>query len=98
MFGLAGAMPNINNFSSKADVLKFAIEFTASEDMNGARIFNKERAQELYEFICKNVELPDTPLTQWKDVINQADDIAKMIKEYLVQTINAQKANENTAR
>lgn len=98
MFGLAGAMPNINNFSSRADALKFAIEFTASEDMNGARIFNKERAQELYEFICKNVELPDTPLTQWKDVINQADDIAKMIKEYLVQTINAQKANENTAR
>lgn len=91
-------MPNINNFSSKADALKFAIEFTASVDMNGARIFDKEKAQELFEFICKNVELPDTPLTQWKDVINQADDIAKMIKEYLVQTINAQNANENTAK
>ena len=98
MFGLAGAMPNINNFGSKADALKFAIEFTASVDVNGARTFDKEKAQELYEFICKNVELPDTPLTQWKDVINQADDIAKMIKEYLEQTINAQTANENTAK
>lgn len=98
MFGLAGAMPNINNFSSKADALKFAIEFTSSSDMSGSRTFDKERAQELFEFICKNVELPDTPLTQWKDVINQADDIAKMLKEYLVRTINAQKANENTAK
>lgn len=91
-------MPNINNFSSKADALKFAIEFTSSSDMSGSRAFDKEKAQELFEFICKNVELPDTPLTQWKDVISQADDIAKMIKEYLVQTINAQKANENTAK
>lgn len=98
MFGLTGAMPNINNFSSKADALKFAIEFTSSSDMSGSRTFDKEKAQELFEFICKNVELPDTPLTQWKDVINQADDIAKMIKEYLGQTINAQKANENTAK
>lgn len=97
MFGLAGAMPNINNFSSKADALKFAIEFTASVDMNGARTFDQEKAQELFEFICKNVELPDTPLTQWKDVINQADDIAKMIKEYLAQTINTHKMNENNA-
>ena len=98
MFGLAGAMPNINNFSSKADALKFAIEFTASVDVNGARTFDKERAHELFKFICKNVELPNTPLTQWKDVINQADDIAKMIKEYLVRSINAQTANENTAK
>lgn len=90
-------MPNINNFSSKADALKFAIEFTSSSDMSGSRTFERRKRKSYSSSSVKNVELPDTPLTQWKDVINQADDIAKMIKEYLVQTINAQKANENTA-
>lgn len=96
MFGLAGAMPNINNFGSKADALKFAIEFTSSLDVNGARIFDKEKAQELFGFICKSVDLPDTPLTQWKDVISHTDDIAKMIKEYLTQIINSHNSNANT--
>lgn len=76
MFGLAGAMPNINNFSSKADALKFAIEFTASVDMNGSRTFDKEKAQELFEFICKNVELPDVR-------VNPADGLVEFAKEYI---------------
>lgn len=89
--------PTMRNFQSKAEALQFAIEFTASTSMGGRKA-DLAAAKELYDFICKNVELPDTPLTQWKDVINQADDIAKIIKECLVQTINAQKANENTAK
>lgn len=89
-------MPNINNFGSKADALKFAIEFTSSVDVNGARIFDKEKAQELFDFICKSIDLPDTPLTQWKDVISHTDDIAKMIKEYLTQIINSHKSDANT--
>lgn len=76
MFGLAGAMPNINNFSSKADALKFAIEFTSSSDMSGSRTFDKEKAKELYDFICKNVELPDVRP-------NPADGLVEFAKEYI---------------
>lgn len=76
MFGLAGAMPNINNFSSKADALKFAIEFTSSSDMSGSRTFDKEKAKELFDFICKNVELPDVRP-------NPADGLVEFAKEYI---------------
>lgn len=76
MFGLAGAMPNINNFSSKADALKFAIEFTSSSDMSGSRTFDKDKAKELFDFICKNVELPDVRP-------NPADGLVEFAKEYI---------------
>ena len=81
MFGLAGAMPNINNFSSKADALKFAIEFTSSSDMSGSRTFDKEKAKELFDFICKNVELPDVR-------VNPADGLVEFAKEHIEKLAN----------
>ena len=69
-------MPNISNFSSKADALKFAIEFTSSSDMSGSRTFDKDKAQELFDFICKNVELPDVR-------VNPADGLVEFAKEYI---------------
>lgn len=75
-------MPNINNFSSKADALKFAIEFTASSDMSGSRTFDKEKAQELFDFICKNVELPDVR-------VNAADGLVEFAKEYIEKLAKA---------
>ena len=82
MFGLAGAMPNINNFSSKADALKFAIEFSSSSDMSGSRTFDKEKAKELFDFICKNVELPDVRP-------NPADGLVEFAKEYIEKLAKA---------
>lgn len=67
---------SMNNFQSKAEVLKYAIEFTSSSDMSGSRTFDKEKAQELFDFICKNVNLPDVRP-------NPADGLVEFAKEYI---------------
>ena len=90
--------PNINNFASKSDAVKFAIEFTARFSDDGTeRIPNLDAAQALYDFICKNVELPETQLAQWGDVIANANEIAEMVKQHFIEQMNKAKANENTA-
>jgi hypothetical protein len=50
---------SMNNFQSKAEALKYAIEFTETVNISEPNTVNYEAAQELFNFICKNVELPD---------------------------------------
>ena len=61
MMGLSGGTTytSIHNFQSKADALHYAIEFTATMACDGGRKANYEAAKELYDFICKNVQLPE---------------------------------------
>lgn len=61
MMGLSGGTTytSFHNFQSKADALHYAIEFTATMACDGGRKANYEAAKELYDFICKNVQLPD---------------------------------------
>jgi hypothetical protein len=92
------ATPNINKFESKAEAIKFAIEFTANYTEDGAIVANLTAAQELFDFICKNVELPETQLAQWGDVIANATDIAEMVKQHFVELMNKEKANEQAHR
>lgn len=66
---------SINNFQSKAEAIQFAIEFTASASMGGRKA-DLEAAKELYDFICKNVELPDVRP-------NPADGLVEFAKEYI---------------
>lgn len=54
LLGCAG----IASFQTKAEALQFAINFTATDTDNGTKA-NYEAAQELFDFICKNVKLPD---------------------------------------
>lgn len=68
-------MPTMRNFQSKAEALQFAIEFTASSSM-GVRKADIEAAKELYDFICKNVELPDVRP-------NPADGLVEFAKGYI---------------
>lgn len=68
-------MPTMRGFSSKAEALQFAIEFTASSSMGGRKV-EIEAAQELYDFICKNVELPDVHA-------NPADGLVEFAKKYI---------------
>ena len=68
-------MPTMRNFNSKAEALQFAIEFTASSSMSGRKA-DLEAAKELYDFICKNVELPDV-------IVNPADGLVEFAKEYI---------------
>ena len=68
-------VPTIKSFQSKAEALQFAIEFTASSSMGGRKV-ELEAAKELYDFICKNVELPDVKP-------NPADGLVEFAKEYI---------------
>ena len=68
-------MPTMRNFQSKAEALQFAIEFTASSSMGGRKV-ELEAAKELFDFICKNVELPDVRP-------NPADGLVEFAKEYI---------------
>ena len=68
-------MPTMRSFNSKAEAIQFAIEFTASSSMGGRRA-DLEAAKELYDFICKNVELPDVRP-------NPTDGLVEFAKEYI---------------
>ena len=68
-------MPTMRSFNSKAEALQFAIEFTASASMDGRKV-DLEAAKELYDFICKNVELPDVR-------VSPADGLVEFAKEYI---------------
>lgn len=69
------SMPTMRNFQSKAEAIQFAIEFTASSSMGGRKV-ELEAAKELYDFICKNVELPDVRP-------NPADGLVEFAKKYV---------------
>ena len=56
--GLTGT-PGLTGFKSKGEALKYAIEF-ATEFKDGEKSVNYPAAEELYKFICKHIELPDT--------------------------------------
>lgn len=68
-------MPTMRSFNSKAEALQFAIEFTASASMEGRKV-DLEAAKELYDFICKNVNLPDVKP-------NPADGLVEFAREYI---------------
>ena len=68
-------MPTMRSFNSKSEALQFAIEFTASSSMDGRKV-ELEAAKELFDFICKNVELPDVRS-------NPADGLVEFAKKYI---------------
>ena len=57
-FGLAGSY-SAGGFNTKAEALHFAIVFTATITESGNEP-NTEKAQTLFDFITKNVQLPET--------------------------------------
>jgi hypothetical protein len=67
---------SMNDLQSKADAIKYAIEFTEIVELHGSNRVNYEAAQELFDFICKNVELPDVRP-------NPADGLVEFAKEYI---------------
>ena len=70
--GFAGLPATMNGFKSKADALKFAIEFTVGCDASINRVPNYNAAQELFDFICKNVNLPDVEQDKAADFLDYA--------------------------
>lgn len=74
-------MPTMRGFNSKAEAIQFAIEFTASSSMGGRKV-ELEAAKELFDFICKNVELPDVRS-------NPADGLVEFAKKYIEELVKS---------
>ncbi len=74
----------MRSFNSKAEALQFAIKFTASSLMGGHKV-ELEAAKELYDFICKNVNLPDVRP-------NPADSLVEFAKEYIEKLVKIKEA------
>ena len=58
-YGFSGS----SSLKSKADALKYAIEFTSTGEYPN-RVPDMAKAKELFDFICKNVKLPDVETDQ----------------------------------
>ena len=67
---------SMNDLQSKADAIKYAIEFTEIVELHGSNKVNYDAAQELFDFICKNVNLPDVNP-------NPTDGLVEFAKEYI---------------
>lgn len=75
---------SMNDLQSKADAIKYAIEFTEIVELHGSNRVNYDAAQELFDFICKNVNLPDVKP-------NPADGLVELAKEYIEKLENDKK-------
>ena len=53
----------MSSLKSKAEALKYAIEFTSTGEYPN-RQYNMKKAKELFDFICENVKLPDVEVDQ----------------------------------
>ena len=53
----------MSSLKSKAEALKYAIEFTSTGEYPN-RQYNMKKAKELFDFICENVKLPDIEVDQ----------------------------------
>ena len=55
--GLYGG--NDSRLSSKAGAMEFAIMMNTASDERGRAVVNYREAKRLFDFICRNVRLPD---------------------------------------
>ena len=71
---------NINQIRTKADLVKYAVEFTANPGTCcQSATPNYEMAQGLIDFFNKNVTLPDTDACTLTDIVESMKDAVKVI-------------------
>lgn len=68
---------------TKADALRYAIDLTTTRDEQYNSIPNLEKAKEVFDFFCGNVELADTEAISVSDIIDPLFDKIKEVKEQL---------------
>ena len=84
---MAGTPANINQIRTKADLVKYAVEFTAkvktNSDYTETKIPDYEKAQGLIDFFNKNVSLPDTDtsMSELMGIVKAAAEAVAASKE-----------------
>lgn len=91
--GISGSP--MSSLKSKADALKYAIEFTATGEYPH-RAPDIKKAKELFEFICENVKLPDVEVDQLSNSLNGFTSLMeKLSKEK--ETVNEENNESSNA-
>ena len=75
-YGISGS----SSLKSKADALKYAIEFTATGEYPN-RLPDMTKAKELFDFICENVQLPDVETDQLSNSLNGFTSMMERLSE-----------------
>lgn len=86
-YGFSGS----SSLKSKADALKYAIEFTSTGEYPN-RLPDMTRAKELFDFICENVQLPDVETDQLSNSLNGFTSMMERLSEKKKET--QEKVNE----
>ena len=58
---------------SKATAMQYALDSTATYE-NGQKVLHTDKAKDIFDFICANVELPDVPLSEFLGELNKTLD------------------------
>ena len=77
----------MSSLKSKADALKYAIEFTATGEYPN-RTPDIKKAKELYNFICENVQLPDVETNQLSNSLNSFTSLMEKLSKEKDETVN----------
>lgn len=77
----------MSSLKSKADALKYAIEFTATGEYSN-RAPDIKKAKELYNFICENVQLPDVETDQLFNTLNGFTSLMEKLSKEKDETVN----------
>lgn len=75
-YGFSGS----SSLKSKADALKYAIEFTGTGEYPN-RVPDMAKAKELFDFICSNVQLPDVETDQLSNSLNGFTSMMERLSE-----------------
>ena len=75
-YGFSGS----SSLKSKADALKYAIEFTSTGEYPN-RVPDMTKAKELFDFICENVQLPDVETDQLSNSLNGFTSMMERLSE-----------------
>lgn len=75
-YGFSGS----SSLKSKADALKYAIEFTGTGEYPN-RVPDMTKAKELFDFICENVQLPDVETDQLSNSLSSFTSLMEKLSE-----------------
>jgi len=66
---------------SKATAMQYALDSTATYE-NGNKVLHTDKAKEIFDFICENVELPNVPFGEFfKELDKSLDEFRKKLEE-----------------
>lgn len=83
--GLYGS--NDSRLSSKAGAMEFAIVMNTTSDEKGRAVVNYKEVKRMFDFICRNVKLPDIP----RDSMDALSDGYVSLMQSLVKECTAKK-------